>query len=107
MKNLFLRRFTLTAVAALVFAALPAIAHDNTSTQAIPRPDGKPADITKPVKVYILMGQSNMLEMGKVAGDTDGALEHAIKSKGLYPCRSPNRKCSGDEFARRIRGSVT
>lgn len=50
----------------------------------IPDPDGKPADMSKPVKVYILMGQSNMLEMGKVAGDSDGALEHAVK-QGLYP----------------------
>ena len=32
-------------------------------------PDGKPADINKPVKVFIIMGQSNTLEMGKVKGD--------------------------------------
>jgi hypothetical protein len=51
----------------------------------LPDPDGKPADMSKPVKVYILMGQSNMLEMGKVAGDKDGTLEHAVKSEGLYP----------------------
>ncbi|MCA9106414.1 MAG: sialate O-acetylesterase [Planctomycetales bacterium] len=49
------------------------------------RPDGMPADMTKPVKVYILMGQSNMLEMGRVAGDQDGTLEHAVKTEGLYP----------------------
>jgi len=46
---------------------------------------GQSADTSKPVKVYILMGQSNMLEMGKVAGNTVGTLEHAVKSKGLYP----------------------
>lgn len=50
----------------------------------LPDPDGKPADMSKPVKVYILMGQSNMLEMGKVAGDKDGTLEKAIE-QGLYP----------------------
>ena len=38
---------------------------------ALPRPDGKPADVSKTVKVFILMGQSNMLEMGQVAGDKD------------------------------------
>jgi len=27
--------------------------------QDLPRPDGKPADMTKPVQVFILMGQSN------------------------------------------------
>jgi hypothetical protein len=32
---------------------------------ALPRPDGKEADMTKPVQVYILMGQSNMLGFGK------------------------------------------
>lgn len=46
--------------------------------------DGKPANMSQPVKVYILMGQSNMLEMGKVAGNMDGSLEYAIKNKGLY-----------------------
>lgn len=51
----------------------------------LPDPDGKPADLSKPVKVFILMGQSNMLEMGKVAGDKDGTLEHAVKKEGLYP----------------------
>ena len=29
----------------------------------LPRPDGKPGDATKPVKVYILAGQSNMVGM--------------------------------------------
>lgn len=34
---------------------------------ALPRPNGKPADVSKTVKVFILMGQSNMLEMGTAA----------------------------------------
>ena len=29
-------------------------------------PDGKPADMSKPVQVFLVMGQSNTLEMGKV-----------------------------------------
>ncbi|MBL7139841.1 MAG: sialate O-acetylesterase [Planctomycetes bacterium] len=41
--------------------------------------------MTKPVQVYILLGQSNMLGMGKVAGDKDGTLEHAVKTKKKYP----------------------
>ncbi len=52
--------------------------------QDLPDPDGKPADMTKPVKVFIVMGQSNTLEMGKVAGDTEGSLEKAIKGENLY-----------------------
>lgn len=66
------------ALAGLAYAGL-AIAAE------LPDPDDKPADMSKPVKVYILMGQSNMLEFGKVAGDADGTLEHAVKSEGLYP----------------------
>ena len=52
---------------------------------SLPDPDGKPADMSKPVQVYILMGQSNMLNFGKVNGDKDGTLEHAVKNKNLYP----------------------
>jgi hypothetical protein len=52
---------------------------------ALPRPDDKPADPSQTVKVFILLGQSNMLEMGNVAGDKDGTLEHAVKKEGLYP----------------------
>jgi len=51
----------------------------------LPRPDDKPADMSKPVKVFILMGQSNMLGFGKIAGDKEGSLEHAVKTEKLYP----------------------
>ena len=51
----------------------------------LPDPDGKPADMTKKVKVFIIMGQSNTLEMGKVKGDKEGSLEYAVKSEKLYP----------------------
>ena len=47
-------------------------------------PADKPADMSKPVQVYILMGQSNMLGFGKISGG-DGSLEHAVKEKNLYP----------------------
>ncbi len=56
-----------------------------TAQVALPDPDGKEADVTKTVKVFIIMGQSNTLEMGGVAGDKDGTLEHAVKAEGLYP----------------------
>ena len=49
-----------------------------------PRPDGKPADMSKPVQVFILLGQSNMLGFGKIGGG-EGSLEHAVKQKNLYP----------------------
>lgn len=53
--------------------------------EELPDPDGKPADMSKPVKVFILMGQSNMVGFGKVDGGKDGCLDHAVKEEGLYP----------------------
>ena len=50
----------------------------------LPDPDGKPADMSKPVQVFIVMGQSNTLEFGKVKGDKEGTLEHAVKNEKLY-----------------------
>jgi len=66
---------------ALLFASFAAAGE---APDPLPRPDGKPADMSKPVQVYILLGQSNMLGFGKVKGG-DGSLEHAIKEKKLYP----------------------
>jgi hypothetical protein len=45
----------------------------------------KPADTSKPVKVFILMGQSNMVGMGHISGDKPGTLEHAVKTEKKYP----------------------
>jgi hypothetical protein len=67
-------------LAALLAAALPHVGRGAD----IPRPDGKPADMTKPVQVFILMGQSNMVGMGKITGG-DGSLENAVKQKKKYP----------------------
>ncbi len=36
----------------------------------LPDPDGTPPDRTRPVKVYILSGQSNMVGMGDISGGT-------------------------------------
>ena len=51
---------------------------------SITKPDGKPADMSKPVQVFILLGQSNMVGLGNVAGG-EGSLENAVKAKKLYP----------------------
>ena len=45
---------------------------------------GLPSDMSEPVQVFILLGQSNMLGAGKIKGD-DGSLEYAVKQKKLYP----------------------
>ncbi len=49
----------------------------------LPDPDGREADMSKPVQVFILMGQSNMLGFGRVAGAKAGTLESAVKD-GKY-----------------------
>ncbi len=62
------------------------LAMSSAAADSLPDPDGKPADMSKPVQVYILLGQSNMLGFGKVNGsDKPGTLEHATKKKILYP----------------------
>lgn len=42
--------------------------HAESIPLALPRPDGKPGNPAKPVRVYILAGQSNMVGMGDIAG---------------------------------------
>ncbi|MES2982306.1 MAG: sialate O-acetylesterase [Verrucomicrobiota bacterium] len=49
-------------------------------TGGISKHDGKPADMTKPVQVFILLGQSNMVGAGKTAG-----LDAAVKQEKKYP----------------------
>jgi hypothetical protein len=53
--------------------------------KALPDPDGQSADMSKSVQVFIIMGQSNTLEMGRVKGEKEGSLEYAVKSEKLYP----------------------
>lgn len=55
---------TALAVAGLALQA----AASNEIPAMLPRPDGKPGDASKPVKVYILAGQSNMVGMGDISG---------------------------------------
>lgn len=76
------RRFLAAAVAAFALAVFPSFAQENSPS--IPRPDGKPADMSKPVQVFILLGQSNMVGLGKVKGG-EFSLEHAVKEKKKYP----------------------
>jgi hypothetical protein len=52
----------------------------------LPRPDAKAPDTKKPVKVFILLGQSNMVGMGDVGPETkQGTLEYLTRKEGRYP----------------------
>ena len=77
----FSSRFVVTIVAAFTCFAMSTFAQDTTSI--IPRPDGQSADMNKPVQVFICLGQSNMVGLGKVTGG-DISLEHAVKEKKKY-----------------------
>lgn len=57
---------------ALCILALAPFTSIEAADQAILKPDGKPADPSKKVKVFILMGQSNMVGMGDIQGGSTG-----------------------------------
>ena len=79
-KKLF---FVLCVLAAMLIAVAGVSAAEKAKT--LPDPDGKAADMSKPVQVYILLGQSNMIGAGRIGGDKNGTLEHAVKTKKKYP----------------------
>jgi hypothetical protein len=82
------RAFAVSSIALTAFT-LSSIATVSAADDVIPKPDGKPADMSKPVQVFILMGQSNMVGMGRIeAGDKgkpEGSLEFAVRDKKKYP----------------------
>jgi hypothetical protein len=61
-----LRSISLLALMILISFSGYAIANDVPAQ--LPDPDGTPGDATKPVQVYILAGQSNMVGMGELTG---------------------------------------
>ena len=84
----FSARFVLRlGLAALVFlaAALPGSAA-TAPRPPLARPDDKAPDQTRKVKVFILMGQSNMVGMGDINPDTKpGTLTTLTKTEKKYP----------------------
>ena len=64
---------------------LTAMALGLANAPAAEQPVPKPADMSKPVQVFIMMGQSNMVGMGNIAGDKGETLEKAVKTEKLYP----------------------
>ena len=75
----------LPMITAAMLLASTTLADD---AKPLPDPDGKPADMSQPVQIYILLGQSNMLGFGKInpgKGKPEGSLTHAVKEKKKYP----------------------
>ena len=77
---------TVFSFVALVTAPLLVPITGAETLYQLPDPDGKPADQSKPVQVFILMGQSNMLGFGRVAPeDKPGTLAYLTRKEGRYP----------------------
>jgi hypothetical protein len=82
------RRTFIRLAIALAMVSLP-LSTLEAADQTIFKPDGKAADQTKKVKVFILMGQSNMVGMGDIQGGSSGwrdALQKTVMSvyEGAY-----------------------
>ncbi len=79
----------LAAMATSISNATAAEKFDTDPKHQLPRPDDKSPDTSKPVKVFILMGQSNMVGMGELGQETNnGTLAFLTKKQGRYPCLS-------------------
>lgn len=73
-----------TLATILLFICITAPITAQELSEAIPNPDDSSADMSKPVQVFICLGQSNMVGLGKIKG-SDVSLEHAVKEKKKYP----------------------
>jgi len=104
------KRLSIPAVLAVLLAICSTIAiRSAAEAEGTAAAQGKSADMSKPVQVYILMGQSNMLNFGKIKGG-DGSLETAVKEKQLYPYLIDNEgnwTVRGDVRNVRVMGSGT
>lgn len=73
---------------------LSLIATSSLQAADLPDPDGKPADMTKPVQVFIIMGQSNTLEMGKVTPNLGELYPFMTDAAGKWTIRQDVRNVS-------------
>ena len=72
------------AVAAVLLSSLGLHASDASANAANAANAGKSVNQTKPVKVYFLSGQSNMVGMGIIGGDKTGTLETLVKKENKF-----------------------
>ena len=76
-------------LAAMAFGVAGAPAEEGVgraSQRELSRPDGKAPDLTRKVRVFILMGQSNMVGMGDIDPETkQGTLRYLTRTEKKYP----------------------
>ena len=86
----------LIAISAALFALnLPTI---SALPPELPDPDGSAVNTNKPVKVFVLAGQSNMVGMGLIAGSEPGTLE-TLTTSTVNSRTSSMRKPTGPSAA--------
>ncbi len=73
---------------------LAMLASSSLHAADLPKPDGKPADMSKPVKVFLIMGQSNTLEMGKVTPELGKLYPFLADDSGAWTTRQDVRNVS-------------
>ncbi|MCL4203529.1 MAG: hypothetical protein KJ000_13580 [Pirellulaceae bacterium] len=84
--NLVCRLRALTHWAVVTLVLFAGSVGAQTLPDSLPRPDQNPPPTDKPIKVFILLGQSNMLGFGKVEpAEMQGTLAYMVKVKGKYP----------------------
>ncbi|MCY2976239.1 MAG: sialate O-acetylesterase [Planctomycetota bacterium] len=82
--NCFLRGIALWSV--LLSLTVASVAPAEDVPNFLPKTDGQLAEQAKPIKVYVMLGQSNMLGFGRVGPkETKGSLEYVVKESGKYP----------------------
>lgn len=76
----------LRPVLAVMILVLSVVSSAGGQQDPLPDPDGQPAAADRPVQVFILLGQSNMLGFGRIDPEEQpGTLSHLVKQSGKYP----------------------
>ena len=80
-----LQSIIVCAAACMIASSGAALAQEKPRP-TLTRPDDKPGAAGKPIKVFILMGQSNMVGMGDIDPETaKGTLRSLTKTDMKYP----------------------
>ncbi len=78
--------FSVTQFFTLGFFAFVCLSSMADHPLTLSDPDDRPAVKGKPIKVFILLGQSNMLGFGRIDPvDQQGTLSHLVKKQNKYP----------------------
>lgn len=85
-RNILSAPFFLSALFATALLPCNVTLRAAEAPPALQRPDGKPANHAKKVKVFILMGQSNMVGMGDLEPEgTNGTLTTLVRREKRWP----------------------